>query len=167
MMVFDQGDQLPETAAAAIARAMWRYRSELAPIAFAALIVAAAEMLHRTHPVWWPWWALATVTTTTILAAPVPAWLRKAWPMVDRPAERVYVGAVIVMAGGWSTAATGTTEVALAPTPRRRSHLISHCKSEHRFGISVELRGFEPLAPSMRTRCATRLRYSPEKPEPA
>ena len=54
MMVFDQGDQLPETAAAAIARAMWRYRSELAPIAFAALIVAAAEMLHRTHPVWWP-----------------------------------------------------------------------------------------------------------------
>src|SRR6516165_1659176 len=26
----------------------------------------------------------------------------------------------------------------------------------------VELRGFEPLTPSMRTRCATRLRYSPE-----
>ncbi len=28
--------------------------------------------------------------------------------------------------------------------------------------FSVELRGFEPLAPSMRTRCATGLRYSPE-----
>jgi hypothetical protein len=27
---------------------------------------------------------------------------------------------------------------------------------------SVELRGFEPLTPSMRTRCATGLRYSPE-----
>jgi hypothetical protein len=26
----------------------------------------------------------------------------------------------------------------------------------------VELRGFEPLAPSMRTRCATGLRYSPK-----
>jgi hypothetical protein len=26
---------------------------------------------------------------------------------------------------------------------------------------SVELRGFEPLTPSMRTRCATGLRYSP------
>jgi S-DNA-T family DNA segregation ATPase FtsK/SpoIIIE len=116
MMVFDQGDQLPETAAGAIAHAMWRYRSELAPIAFAALIVAAAEMLHRTHPVWWPWWALATVTTTTILAAPVPAWLRKAWPMVDRPAERVYVGAVIVMAGGWSTAATAVGPVT-SPMP--------------------------------------------------
>src|SRR5215468_4831428 len=28
--------------------------------------------------------------------------------------------------------------------------------------VCVELRGFEPLTPSMRTRCATGLRYSPE-----
>jgi site-specific DNA recombinase len=28
--------------------------------------------------------------------------------------------------------------------------------------VMVELRGFEPLTPSMRTRCATGLRYSPE-----
>jgi site-specific DNA recombinase len=27
----------------------------------------------------------------------------------------------------------------------------------------VELRGFEPLTPSMRTRCATGLRYSPKE----
>jgi hypothetical protein len=27
----------------------------------------------------------------------------------------------------------------------------------------VELRGFEPLTPSMRTRCATGLRYSPRR----
>jgi hypothetical protein len=27
----------------------------------------------------------------------------------------------------------------------------------------VELRGFEPLTPSMRTRCATRLRHSPKR----
>jgi site-specific DNA recombinase len=27
--------------------------------------------------------------------------------------------------------------------------------------LAVELRGFEPLTPSMRTRCATGLRYSP------
>jgi hypothetical protein len=27
--------------------------------------------------------------------------------------------------------------------------------------VWVELRGFEPLTPSMRTRCATGLRYSP------
>ena len=29
------------------------------------------------------------------------------------------------------------------------------------WGNRVELRGFEPLTPSMRTRCATGLRYSP------
>ena len=28
--------------------------------------------------------------------------------------------------------------------------------------VWVELRGFEPLTPSMRTRCATGLRYSPK-----
>ena len=106
MMVFNQGDRLPETAAVAIARTVWRYRSELAPIAFAVLTVAIAAMLHRTHPGWWPWWALATVTTATILAVPVSARLRKAWPVVDRPAERVYACTVTVTAGGWLTAAT-------------------------------------------------------------
>jgi hypothetical protein len=29
--------------------------------------------------------------------------------------------------------------------------------------VWVELRGFEPLTPSMRTRCATGLRYSPKE----
>jgi hypothetical protein len=116
MMVFSQGDQLPETAAVALARAAWRYRSELAPIAFAMLIVAAAALLHRTHPGWWPWWALATVTTTAILSVPVPAWLRKAWQVVDLPAERLYAGAVTVIAGGWFTTATAVGPVA-SPMP--------------------------------------------------
>ena len=110
MMVFSQGDRLPETAAVAISRAVWRYRSELAPIAVAVLIVTAAVMLHRAHPRSWPWWAVATMTTTTILAVPVPAWLRKAWPVLDRAAERVYAGAVTAAAGGWLTAA-----IALGP----------------------------------------------------
>jgi hypothetical protein len=55
MMVFNQGDRLPETAAVAIGRALWRYRSELAPIASAVLVVVAAVMLYHTHPEWWPW----------------------------------------------------------------------------------------------------------------
>ena len=33
--------------------------------------------------------------------------------------------------------------------------------SDDRWNL-VELRGFEPLTPSMRTRCATGLRYSPK-----
>ena len=110
MMVFSQGDQLPETVAVAIGRMLWRYRSELAPIAVAAFIVTAAVMLHRAHPRSWPWWAVATVTTTTILAVPVPAWLQKIWPVVDRGAERVYAGAVTAITGGWLTAA-----IALGP----------------------------------------------------
>ena len=32
--------------------------------------------------------------------------------------------------------------------------------------VWVELRGFEPLTPSMRTRCATGLRYSPIRGRP-
>src|ERR1035438_7024283 len=35
-------------------------------------------------------------------------------------------------------------------------------KSDTDLQFRVELRGFEPLTPSMRTRCATGLRYSPE-----
>ena len=99
MMVFSQGDQLPETAAVAIGRALWRYRSELAPIAFALLTVAVALMLHRSHRGVWPWLALGTVASTAIQAVPVPAWLRKAWSAIDRPAERVYASVVTVVTG--------------------------------------------------------------------
>jgi S-DNA-T family DNA segregation ATPase FtsK/SpoIIIE len=106
MMVFNQGDRLPETAAVAIGRAIWRCRSELAPIASAALVVVAAVMLHHTHPEWWLWWALATVTATAILAVPMPAWLRKTWSIVDRPTDRIYAGTVTAVVGGWLTAAT-------------------------------------------------------------
>jgi FtsK/SpoIIIE family len=110
MMVFSQGDRLSDTTAAAIGHAVWRYRSELAPIAVAVVIVTAAVMLHHAHPRSWPWWAVATVTTTTIPAVPVPAWLQKAWPVMDRAAERVYAGAVTAVVGGWLTAA-----IALGP----------------------------------------------------
>jgi hypothetical protein len=126
MMVFNQGDRLPETAAVAIGRAIWRYRSELAPSAFALLIVAIAVTLHRTHPAWWPWWAIATVTTTAVLAMPMPAWLRRAWSIVDRPAERVYTGVVTMVAGGWLTAATALGP-ATPPMPALAAGLTLVC----------------------------------------
>jgi FtsK/SpoIIIE family len=126
MMVFNQGDQFPETAAIAIGRTVWRYRSELAPIAIAVLTVTAAVMLHHAHPRSWPWWALATVTTTTILAVPVPAWLQKVWPVVDRAAERVYAGAVTAIAGGWLTAATALGP-ATPPMPALAAGLTLVC----------------------------------------
>jgi S-DNA-T family DNA segregation ATPase FtsK/SpoIIIE len=49
MMLLNSGDQFPETPATAIARAIWRYRSELAPLAVAALTAAIAATLHRAH----------------------------------------------------------------------------------------------------------------------
>ena len=126
MMVFSQGDRLPETASVAIGRALWRYRSELAPIVVAVLIVTMAVMLHRAHPRSWPWWAVATVTTTTILAVPLPAWLPKAWPVVDRAAERVYAGAVTTVAGGWLTAAIAIGP-AMPPMPAIATGLTLVC----------------------------------------
>src|SRR5262249_22557109 len=70
-----------------------------------------------------------------------------------------------------------------APTPGGREKMISQIPPNHSEGptlpsrmrpakrasdlvkdqdLRVELRGFEPLTPSMRTRCATGLRYSPK-----
>jgi S-DNA-T family DNA segregation ATPase FtsK/SpoIIIE len=116
MMLVNSGDQLPETAATAIGRAIWRYRSELAPVMVAALTAATAAILHRSHPGAWPWLALATAGGIALLAAPLPAWARKAWDVLDRPAERVYAAAVTTATGGWLTAAT-TVGPGIAPMP--------------------------------------------------
>jgi hypothetical protein len=116
MMVFNQGDRLPETAAAAIGRALWRYRSELAPIAVAVLTVAVAAGLHRSHPRAWPWLAVGTVASIAVQAIPVPACLRKVWSVLDRPAERIYASAVTLLVGGWLTAATALGP-AMSPMP--------------------------------------------------
>jgi S-DNA-T family DNA segregation ATPase FtsK/SpoIIIE len=106
MMVINSGTDLPETAAKAIACAIWRYRSELAPLAFAAATFVAANALHRAHHGAWPWLALATLVSITTLTIPPPAWARKAWVMLDHPAERAYAAAVTTTTGGWLTAAT-------------------------------------------------------------
>jgi S-DNA-T family DNA segregation ATPase FtsK/SpoIIIE len=116
MMFVNPGDKLPETAATAIGRAIWRYRSELTPIIVAALTVMTAAIIHRSHPGLWPWLAVTTVGGIALLAAPLPAWARKAWAVLDRPAERVYAASVTAATGAWLTAATmiGPT---IAPMP--------------------------------------------------
>ncbi len=49
-----------------------------------------------------------------------------------------------------------------SPSPGSRLGLKERASDLVRDQIpEVELRGFEPLTPSMRTRCATGLRYSP------
>ena len=106
MMLINSGSDLPEMATTALVRAIWRYRSELVPIAVAVVTFTAANALHRAHHAAWPWLALATLATIAALAAPQPTWARKAWAMLDHPAERAYAVAAAITIGGWLTAAT-------------------------------------------------------------
>src|ERR1700733_12315702 len=90
MIVLNSGDQIPETAAAQIARTIWRYRSELAPMIVAVLVMLCAAGIHRAAPESWPFIALAALIATTCFTVSPPHWARKAWTLLDRPAERAY-----------------------------------------------------------------------------
>ena len=105
-MFLSPDEPLPETAGALVVRALWRYRSELAPVVATAGIVASAVTLHRSHPGWWPWLMAATLTDVAVLVLPAPRRLRKEWFLLDRTAERACAAAVSALAGGWLTAAT-------------------------------------------------------------
>lgn len=126
MRFVNPGDRLPKTATTAIGRAVWRYRSELAPIVVAALTATTAALLHRSHPSAWPWLAVATVGGIALLAAPQPEWARKSWAVLDRPAERAYAALVFAAVGGWLTAAT-IIGPGLAPMPAIAIALTAVC----------------------------------------
>jgi hypothetical protein len=104
-MLMTNSDDFPEPALAVIARWIWRYRSELAPLIVATATALAALILHHTHPNAWPWPAFAAVTLIALLAAPLPAWARKAWGVLQRPADHVYGAIVAATLGGWLAAA--------------------------------------------------------------
>ena len=105
-MFLSPDEPLPETAGAIVVRALWRYRSELAPVVATVGVMIAAATLHRSHPRWWPWLMVVTLADVAALVLPAPRWLRKEWPILDRTAERGYAAAVCAAAGGWLTAAT-------------------------------------------------------------
>ena len=67
MVVINPGDPLPDLVIVILARWLWRYRSELAPLTVAAVTAVAAWILHATHPRWWP--AVATVAVAVTAAA--------------------------------------------------------------------------------------------------
>jgi hypothetical protein len=109
MMVINS-EEFPLPALAVIAHWVWRYRSELAPFIVATVTALAAIILHHTHPNAWPWPVLASAVVIALLAAPLPVWARKAWGVLERPAERVYVGIVAAILGGWLA-----TAIAIGP----------------------------------------------------
>ena len=109
-MMLINSEEFPEPAIAVISHWIWRYRSELTPVIVAIVTALAAIILHRTHPSAWPWPVLASAAVIALLAAPLPPWVRKVWAVLERPAERVYVGVVAVVFGGWLA-----TAIAIGP----------------------------------------------------
>lgn len=83
------------TGLAAIGRALFRYRSELAPLTVGLVLAFTGLILHSTHREAWPLVAILTVATA------VAAGLRG-----TRTAERVYAAVTAAVAGAWLTAAT-------------------------------------------------------------
>ena len=100
MVVINSSDPLPDLVIAILARGLWRYRSELAPLTVAALALLAAWILHATHPHWWP--ALAAGTVAAVLGAGLAG---SRLGLTTR-AERGYAMTVIASTGGWLAAAT-------------------------------------------------------------
>ncbi|WP_433177257.1 FtsK/SpoIIIE domain-containing protein [Actinoallomurus sp. CA-150999] len=86
-------------AIAVLARWLYRYRSELAPLTTAVLLAGAAAFLHYGHRGLWPDVLALTAVAVAVILASGKRWL-------DRGIERVYASAVVVAAGGWLAAAT-------------------------------------------------------------
>jgi S-DNA-T family DNA segregation ATPase FtsK/SpoIIIE len=82
----------------ALARALYRYRSELAPVGAALGLAVAGLYLHARQPHAWPYVAAVAVVTAVLL--------HRARRWLDRPAERAYAAAVTALAGAWLTVAT-------------------------------------------------------------
>jgi hypothetical protein len=100
MVVINSGDPLPDLLVVMVARWLWRYRSELTPIALAAITMVAAWMLHRAHPHWWP------VLAVGALAVTIGAALAGSRLGLTTRAERAYAMTVTTVTGGWLTATT-------------------------------------------------------------
>ena len=101
LIVINSDDQLPDVAAVVIARALWRFRSELLPVYVMAALVLGAAIQHLTHPSWWPWvliFAAFTSCGLVLFGERVGLALR---------AERFYAATVATSAGAWFAAATG------------------------------------------------------------
>ncbi len=97
-MFISPGDRLPETAAVALGRMCWRYRSELTPLAIALALWLAAWLLHPYRAHWWPYvFALAAVAALCLFVAGRHAGL-------STRAERLYAATTTAAAGAWLAA---------------------------------------------------------------
>ncbi len=81
-------------------RLAWRYRSELAPLTLALILLAAGLVLHGRWPGWWQIIAAVAVASGLIVGD-----LGHRLGL-DRPAERAYATTVTAVGGLWLAAAT-------------------------------------------------------------
>jgi len=79
----------------AIGRALFRYRSGLAPFAAGLALATTGLFLHHSHRELWP--AVALIATIAALVAGL---------RIRRTAERAYAATTTAVAGGWLTTAT-------------------------------------------------------------
>jgi hypothetical protein len=100
MVVINSGDPLPDLVIVLLARWLWRYRSELAPLYLAAVTALAAWVLHATHPRWW-----AAILAAAVAGASGPVIFGRRLGL-STLAERWYAAAVTMADGGWFAAAT-------------------------------------------------------------
>jgi hypothetical protein len=99
MMVINSGDPLPELAIVIIARWVWRYRSELAPLGVACLVAGLGWYARAALSPWWPLILAASGTAASVLASfgarfGIPTRL-----------ERVYVAVTVLACGTWDALA--------------------------------------------------------------
>ncbi|WP_246613802.1 FtsK/SpoIIIE domain-containing protein [Paractinoplanes bogorensis] len=84
----------------AIGRALFRFRSEAAPICAGLALMATGLLLHHSHRTSWPLVALITAGAT------IATGLRRIPWGIERWTERAYAATSIAVGGGWLTAAT-------------------------------------------------------------
>jgi S-DNA-T family DNA segregation ATPase FtsK/SpoIIIE len=100
MVVIDSNGPVPDLAAVIIARGLWRYRSEIGPIAMALVLVVASLTLHLSHPGWW-----IGILVTAIVSASALALVGDRIGLSLR-IECLYAATVALSAGGWLATAT-------------------------------------------------------------
>lgn len=93
-------DRYPGEIVEALARWVYRYRSELAPLGVAVALLVAALTLHQRQPRVWPLVVLGTALFASSLASGYVPW------SLPRRIERVYAATVAGAAGTWLAVAT-------------------------------------------------------------
>jgi S-DNA-T family DNA segregation ATPase FtsK/SpoIIIE len=111
MMVINSGHPLPEVAAVAAARQIWRCRSELAPFAAALLVAGLGWCTRVAAPQWWPLILAGSAAAALALAA-----FGAGLGLAARQ-ERLYAAVTVLACGTWDALAAALGPLA-SPLPQ-------------------------------------------------